>query len=68
MSEKMDVRTAIRIAQSEVLRLERLAKEIGEKPKTTGAENEWAHECADRAKAMRVLIRIGQAFVTAGEE
>lgn len=68
MSGRMDVRTAIRIVQEDALRLERLARDMAEKPKTTGAEIEWAHECMDRAQAERVLVRIAQAFILAGEE
>lgn len=68
MSEKMDVRTAIRIAQEDVMRLERMAQETMDSEHKTCAMMEWAHECTDRARAMRVLIRIGQAFLTAGEE
>lgn len=68
MSEKMDVRTAIRIAQENVMRLERMAQETMDREEKTCAAMEWAHGCMDRARAIRVLIRIAQAFLTAGEE
>ena len=68
MSEKMDVRTAIRISQENVLRLERMAQETMDSEHKTCAMMEWAHDCIDRARATRVLIRIAQAFVAAGEE
>ena len=68
MSEKMDVRTAIRIAQIDVIKRERAAEEIEDDETAGRAERRAAKELRENAAAQRVLIRIAQAFLTAGEE
>jgi hypothetical protein len=68
MSEKMDVRTAIRIAQIDVITRERVAEEIEDDETAGRAERKAAKELRENAAAQRVLIRIAQAFLIAGEE
>ena len=68
MSEKMDVRTAIRIAQIDVITRERVAEEIEDDETAGRAERKAAKELRENAAAQRVLIRIAQACLTAGEE
>lgn len=68
MSEKMDVRTAIRIAQIDVITRERIAEEIEDDETAVSAELKAAKELRENAAAQRVLIKIAQAFLTAGEE
>lgn len=68
MSEKMDVRTAIRIAQIDVITRERVAEEIEDDETAGHIERKAAKELRENAAAQRVLIRIAQAFLTAGEE
>lgn len=68
MSEKMDVRTAIRIAQIDVITRERIAEEIEDDETEVIEELKAAKELRENAAAQRVLIRIAQAFLTAGEE
>lgn len=68
MSEKMDVRTAIRIAQIDVITRERIAEEIEDDETAASAELKAAKELRENAAAQRVLIKIAQAFLTAGEE
>lgn len=68
MSGKMDVRTAIRIAQIDVITRERVDEEI-EDDETAGCiERKTAKELRENAAAQRVLIKIAQAFLTVGEE
>lgn len=69
MSEKMDVRTAIRIAQEEAARLEKIVRDMEELGlNVKNHMKTWAQGAKEMAEAMRVLIRIAQAFLTAGEE
>lgn len=68
MSGKMDARTAIRIAQIDVITRERVAEEIEDDETAGRAERKAAKELRENAAAQRVLIRIAQAFLTAGEE
>ena len=68
MNGKMDVRTAIRIAQIDVITRERVAEEIEDDETAGRAERKAAKELRENAAAQRVLIRIAQAFLTAGEE
>ena len=68
MSEKMDVRTAVRIAQIDVITRERVAKEIEDDGTAGRTERKAAKELRENAAAQRVLIRIAQAFLNAGEE
>lgn len=69
MSEKMDVRTAIRIAQIDVITRERARSSRSDATTSSRrAERKAAKELRENAAAQRVLIRIAQAFLTAGEE
>ena len=65
----MNTQSAIHIAQEEAVRLERLAGDMQYSDmRDRQAAAEWAESARERAEAMRVLIRIAQAFDAAGRE
>lgn len=65
----MNIRSAIHIAKEEAVRLEKLAGDLQYSDmRDRQAAVEWAESARERAEAMRVLIRIAQAFDAAGRE
>lgn len=65
----MNTQSAIHIAQEEAARLEKLAGDLQYSDmRDRQAADEWAESARERAEAMRVLIRIAQAFDAAGRE
>ena len=65
----MNTQSAIHIAQEEAVRLERMAGDVQYSDMSDRrAAVEWAESARERAEAIRVLIRIAQAFDAAGRE
>ena len=64
----MNTQSAIHIAQEEAVRLEKMARDAEDTNKRSAAAKAWAADAYQKAEAMRVLIRIAQAFDAAGRE